>query len=175
MQQNSSLTSRSSVNTRRWVAGFLIVMAAMIDGIFLILGLSDDISAALAIGLIGLTTFFSVIIAFNIVTTSPGYEAGEIRKSIGVSVVVTYLVTLPLLLIDSQVDPVVRDSVLDSLTAVTAVTIGFYFGSRILHQIVSAWRSTRYEQHSHVANSNATQHTAQNMQHERPPVSNFPG
>lgn len=88
----------------------------------------------------GLVTFFGMVVLVNYMSGTAPLNTGEVRKALTVSFVAVYFAMMPLLAFGGvQYIPGQPVTILiQSFTAIMAIIIGFYFGTRAIEKYVKA-------------------------------------
>ncbi len=89
---------------------------------------------------LGLVTFFGMVVVVNYMSGTAPLNTGEVRKALTVSFIAVYFALMPLLAFGGvQYIPGQPVTILiQSFTAIMAIIIGFYFGTRAIEKYVKA-------------------------------------
>ncbi len=93
----------------------------------------------------GLVTFFGMVVLVNYMSGTAPLNTGEVRKALTVSFVAVYFAMMPLLAFGGvQYIPGQPVTILiQSFTAIMAIIIGFYFGTRAIEKYVKAKKKVK--------------------------------
>jgi hypothetical protein len=93
---------------------------------------------------VGIITFFGVLLISNLFSGESDMRKGEVRHAIAASILSVFYYVLAVLVFtgpDPQLDNDTVKSVLDNFITMVAVVISFYFGTRSTEEIIKNWRT----------------------------------
>ncbi|KAF0107975.1 MAG: hypothetical protein FD146_1273 [Anaerolineaceae bacterium] len=144
------MTSKSNWTTIRKILG---VIATLLVPLLLVLVIvlaykeegfwAWDWSPAQLTPVVGIITFFGVLLISNLFSGESNMRNGEVRHAIAASILSVFYYVLAVLIFtapDSQLDNETVKDVLDNFITMVAVVISFYFGTRSTEEIIKNWR-----------------------------------
>lgn len=131
-----------------------IVLAGLVNIVFVILGVNKIISDAAVIITIGVFSFFSMLALSSYYSDSGNLMKGEMRKAIATSLIMVYFAILAMAVVEpgtsvlalaqslGEEEAGVAPEVflLKDFSTLIAVVVGFYFGGRSAEEIIKTWR-----------------------------------
>jgi cation transport ATPase len=94
---------------------------------------------------LGLVTFFGMVVVVNYMSGTAPLNTGEVRKALTVAFIAVYFAMMPLMVFGGvQYLPGQPVTILvESFTALMAIIIGFYFGTRAIEKYVKAKKNSK--------------------------------
>jgi predicted neutral ceramidase superfamily lipid hydrolase len=139
---------------------FWIVLAGLVNIIFVLLGTLRVINDAAVIIIVGVFSFFSMLALSSYFSEKESLMQGELRKAIATSLIMVYFTILAMAVVepgvnvlslslaaeDESVSP--KIFLLKDFSALIAVVVGFYFGGRSAEEIIKTWKGKEQETNS---------------------------
>jgi hypothetical protein len=131
---------------------FWIVLAGLVNIIFVLLGTLDVINDAAVIIIVGVFSFFSMLALSSYFSEKESLMQGEVRNAIATSLIMVYFTILAMAVVEPGVNVLAmslapeEESVspkiflLKDFSTLIAVVVGFYFGGRSAEEIMKTWK-----------------------------------
>jgi hypothetical protein len=131
---------------------FWIVLAGLVNIIFVLLGTRGFISDATVIIIVGVFSFFSMLALSSYFSDKESLLQGELRKAIATSLLMVYFTILAMAVVEPGVNILALSAtaeeesvspkifLLKDFSALIAVVVGFYFGGRSAEEIIKTWK-----------------------------------
>lgn len=125
-----------------------VMVCGGINILIVVLGITQIISPAAMVIIIGVFSFFSTLILTSFYGGKENFLKGEMRKAITTSILMVYFSILALTLIEPGMTLAVidttadgsRTSLLSDLSTIVLVITGYYFGSRTAEELFKTWK-----------------------------------
>lgn len=94
---------------------------------------------------LGLVTFFGMVVVVNYMSGTAPLNTGEVRKALTVAFITVYFAMMPLIIFGGAkyLPGQSINSLVETFTALLAIIIGFYFGTRAIEKYVKAKNNTK--------------------------------
>lgn len=139
---------------------FWIVLAGLVNIIFVLLGAKGVISDAAVIIVIGVFSFFSMLALSSYFSDKEDLMMGEMRKAIATSLIMVYFAILAMAVVEPGSNVLAQAMslgegaesaspkifLLKDFSTLIAVVVGFYFGGRSAEEIIKTWRGKNQDE-----------------------------